>query len=186
MTNPFVLSQCLISMGIIAWIWFWLCGSLRRDNFRADIRRLRDGLFDYMLDQKYDFGTPAYRETRDFLNTILRLNRSLTPSKFTLALFLAMTEYGNRRGSADEFNGLEGGSLKDKLYAVRSKAVERVIHFVYLEGIFGLLFGRLVLRLVFNRIVVNTTDVLIPAAQILSYRANRGQGKDSGLVAVCK
>ncbi len=49
--NYYEITSCFVSLAIIAFVWRNGFAVLRRDNFRSDIRRIRDGLFDYVEEQ---------------------------------------------------------------------------------------------------------------------------------------
>jgi hypothetical protein len=144
MTNNFALAQCLISLGMLSIIWFGLFRSLRRDNFRSDIRRIRDELFDFMWKNGQDFNAPAYRETRQMLNGMLRISNVLTPATFVIgALFASRCPPSPE--SKKRFQELPDGPLKQQLEKAQSLALRRLLTFVFCEGALGLLV-RLALR----------------------------------------
>ena len=144
--NEYVIFECAISIAIVAYVWFWQIASLRRDNFRSDIRRLRDNLFDFMWENGYDFSMPAYMETRQTLNGMLRLSNSLSVPKLFLILFFgaAIDRYHDRL--PDSLDKVKDTCLREKIKKVRHEAVKRMLHFVLLEGIPGVLF-RFIVRL---------------------------------------
>lgn len=149
MNYNFVVFNCLVSLGILAFIWFFLFARLRRDNFRSEIRRVRDGLFDFMWQNGYDFDTPAYRETRQMLNGILRLSNKLTPVSFLISIVsVAMQETcstGPRpSGTATTLDKVTDSRLKQELQKVQQEAIRKLLIFVYLQGLFGV-FVRLLL-----------------------------------------
>src|SRR6266404_748144 len=93
MVYNFAILECLISLWLAAIIWFYFFGKLRRDNFRTRIRRIRDGLVDYMWKNGCDFNAPAYRQTRQMFNGIIRLSNSLTPIAYLVSIiFVALHE----------------------------------------------------------------------------------------------
>src|SRR5713226_402762 len=135
MNYNFEFSQILVSLAIIAAIWFGLFGYLRRDGFRSRIRNLRDDLFDFMWQNGHSFETPAYQETRQSLNGILRISNRLGPVSFII--FLAFcSEYDD--GQKCELDDVKPESLKRKIQETHNRAVRELLLFVYLGGIFGL------------------------------------------------
>jgi len=149
--NHFVIAQCLISLWIIALVWFKLFGSLRRDEYRADIRRLRDSLFDFMWKSGFDFRTPAYVQARDHLNNMIRASNYLTPSLvFVAALCVARSKRQEESELQKAIDALDDGPLKDKLTTTHDLAIHRMLRFIFLEGTLG----------VFLRIVVYTLYTL--------------------------
>src|SRR5713226_3094274 len=135
MNYNFEFSQILVSLAIIAAIWFGVFGYLRRDGFRSRIRNLRDDLFDFMWQNGHSFQTPAYQETRQSLNGILRISNKLGPASFLI--FLAFcSEYEDDHKC--ELDDVRPESLKRKIKETRNLAVRELILFVYLGGVFGL------------------------------------------------
>src|SRR5437879_4753849 len=84
----FAIFECLVSIGIVAFVWFFLVARSRRDNFRCTIRRIRDRLFDFMWEHGYDYSTPAYRKTRQTLNGLIRISNELAPIGFLVSFIL--------------------------------------------------------------------------------------------------
>ncbi len=152
MNYNFVVLNCLVSLGILAFIWFHLFARLRRDNFRSEIRKIRDGLFDFMWENGYSFDTPAYSETRQMLNGILRLSNKLTPVSFLVSIiFVAMQETQSIEPQLDEDDdGLDkvtDSKLKNELQRARREATKKLLVFIYLQGLFGIFIRLLVLFL---------------------------------------
>ena len=111
-----------------------LTSTLRRDNFRADIRRIRDGLFDYMWQNGCSYDTPAYIQTRQTLNGILRLSNTLSIPRFLIITrFLAGQ---NRRHDElhESLMRVENDQLRAKLERAMMDAATRMLQFVFLEG----------------------------------------------------
>lgn len=90
MKYNFIVFECLVGLGVLAFVWFYLFARLRRDDFRSEIRRLRDGLFDFMWENGYSFNEPAYRETRQMLNGIIRLGNTLSPLSLFAAIYIGI------------------------------------------------------------------------------------------------
>lgn len=138
MSEAFFLTTCVFSLAPLAAIWFGPMAALRRDNFRADIRKIRDELFDFMWQNGYSYEEQAYRDTRQVLNGMLRASNWLTPSRFFMGMFyLAWYKVESRERRIDY--GRCPPQLKEALERASSAALERMIKFLYREGLFGLL-----------------------------------------------
>jgi hypothetical protein len=132
--NAFVLSQCCVSLAILGAACTLGYAKLRRDNFRSEMRRLRDGLFDFMWQHGYSFDTPAYRDTRQLLNGIIRISGKLAPMSFLVAVSFATRSHSRSPAygrPADE-------ALARELERVRHVAADALLRFVFLGGLFGL------------------------------------------------
>lgn len=127
MTDPTILTTCAVSLVSLAWLWFVPLASLRRDNYRADIRRLRDGLFDYMYRNDCDYSIPAYVETRKMLNGLLRLSNKVNILNFTVA-YICVKDVDGPGITRTR------GSLQKEIDRVRREAIKRTLHFIFLEG----------------------------------------------------
>lgn len=172
MNLNFVVLECLIGVGIIAFAWFFLFANLRRDNFRSEIRLLRDGLFDFMWKNGYSFETPAYRETRQLLNGILRISNKLGPISFVVNFALVAAERDER--TRREFPRCEDDRLQSELVRIRNEASKMTVRFVFFQGIFGLFVRSLatVLRAVhytfrFKQWMVRMTEGLMDFAHFM-------------------
>lgn len=130
-----VFSQLVVSILILAFLWFRVFPSLRRDNFRSDIRKLRDSLFDYMWENGHAFDNMAYCETRLILNGILRMSNSITAIKF---FALVVLHRNDSRAVEDPLEQMADCDLKRQIETVRAQAVARLLHFLFLEGTTGL------------------------------------------------
>lgn len=160
--NETVLTQMAISVSILAILWFWAFASIRRDNFRSDIRRLRDGLFDYMWENGHSFDTAAYQETRLMLNGMLRLSNSMSAIKFFG--FVVLHRHHRDREVGDLLARMPNGELKKEIERVRIHAVARLLHFLFLEGTTGLAI----------RGVLFTAKVVKRANVVKSWATNQG------------
>ncbi len=145
MMDEYVIIECAISLGVLAYVLFWQIARLRRDNFRADIRRLRDDLFDFMWENGYDFSTPAYVEARQTLNGMLRISNSLSIPKLLLILFFGDALDRHQSRLPDSLGTLKDPCLRGKIEKVRYKAVNTMLRFVFRKGIFGVLLSLIVL-----------------------------------------
>src|SRR5437762_12932113 len=87
MTSAYLITTIVVSLTAIVALWLGPLTSLRRDNFRSDIRRIREDLFDFMLENGFSFEVKAYRDTRQFLNGMLRASNWLSLRNLLLAFF---------------------------------------------------------------------------------------------------
>jgi len=136
--DSYVVLECAISLAALAYVWFWQFGRLRRDNFRSDIRRLRDGLFDFIWENGYSYDMPAYQEIRQSLNGMLRLSNVLSPVKFFIA-YLCVRHRHWTEALRDSLDHVRDKRLRDKIREVRNGALKRMLEFLFLEGTTGLL-----------------------------------------------
>lgn len=84
MSDNFVLAQIWVSICALTSMYFFLVKRQRNDRFRSELRVIRDGLFDAMVERGFDLQCPAYRETRQILNGMIRLSNSTGPIRFIL------------------------------------------------------------------------------------------------------
>jgi hypothetical protein len=131
--NNFVLSQCLVSLAILA-IFVHLFGRLRRDEFRSHVRRLRDGLFDFMWKNGYDFDTPAYRQMRQLLNGIIRLSTVPMPLVFFL---VTARVYRDKALVPAKQAEADNSPLAEELRRVRREVTWAITWFLMFRGPLG-------------------------------------------------
>ncbi len=135
MTNAFVMSQVTLSLGgflLLAWNFH----KLRQDNYRSDIRRIRDGIFDSMIEGNYSFSTREYIETRQTLNGMLLMSGSMSNVKFLLIGFI----YSWFRESEQEPKASQiSPELSRILQVASASASRRMLTFFFLEGMTGLI-----------------------------------------------
>ncbi len=135
--NAYILTECVVSLAILTYVYFGLFCRLRRDEFRADIRRLRDELFDYMWKGGRDFDDPSYLGTRRVLNGMLRLSNRASALKFLVTLVVAVLI--ERRGETldNPIPEPEDQELRKELEKVQRLSLARFLRFVFLEGVTG-------------------------------------------------
>ncbi|HQU43220.1 MAG TPA: hypothetical protein PK867_10430, partial [Pirellulales bacterium] len=80
--NTYLLFETWVGLCALVVFYRLLFVPLRIDDFRGDIRTIRDDLFDFMWRNGYDFNEPAYVETRQTLNGLLRSARHLSLISF--------------------------------------------------------------------------------------------------------
>ncbi len=138
----FELAYCLVSFAIICFLWFRLFGSLHRDQFRSNIRKIRDSLFDYVWKHDLRFDTEAYQEVRCLLNGMLATSSRLTPARFIVALFLLPTEGDGLKSKKSAFeeslDRVSDSGFRKAIADARRQAVAELVHYIFLQGIFGL------------------------------------------------
>ncbi|HUT88325.1 MAG TPA: hypothetical protein VMY37_02415 [Thermoguttaceae bacterium] len=137
--NAYILTECVVSLAILAYVYFGLVCRLRRDEFRADIRRLRDELFDYMWKAGRDFGDPSYLGTRRILNGMLRLSNRASALKFVVTLVTTALIVRDGETLCDPIPEPEDPEFREKLERVRRLALARFLRFIFLEGLTGVL-----------------------------------------------
>lgn len=137
MTEPFLLTTCAIGIASLVALWVGPLSTLCRDNYRADIRRLRDDLFDFMWMNGYSFQTPAYLEVRQMLNGMLRWANVINLVNFTVSVWFVAR---NRPLDDSSANRLLDGCdprLRGKIESTLGEAVKRTLRYVLLEGTTG-------------------------------------------------
>jgi len=101
MNDPTILTTCVIGISVLLGLWFGPIATLRRDNYRSDIRALRDDLFDYMWQHGHAYDTSAYVQVRQTLNGMLRWSNVVDAAKFIASLcWVAKAREGQRGHSA--------------------------------------------------------------------------------------
>jgi hypothetical protein len=138
MNNAFALGQATVSLLFLAYVWIFLFGRMGRDAFRCDVRRLRDELFDFMVANGENFDAPAYRKARQMLNGVLRLSNHL--NVFTFIAIVVCHARLRRLGRLPDDPSRAPGSakLKHEIAQVRAKLSERLLIYVFLEGVTGI------------------------------------------------
>lgn len=173
MSEPFILTTTTVGIVVLMWLWFVPLAALRRDNYRADIRRLRDELFDFMWQNGYAFDTPAYSEARRIFNGMLRWSNFIDAIKLFVGIYFASKSNDVGSHLEDELKACEP-PLRENIERTLHRATSRTLHFIFLEGLTGI-----VVRLVraflksvgqltkIRRRIVNSTDSLIAEAYSL-------------------
>jgi hypothetical protein len=132
----FTLSYCLVSAAIFATACYFLRRQ-RLDDYRSDLRRVRDGLFDFMLAHGHAFDHPGYRETRQTLNGLIRYSDYLTPFTF-LSMALVFRKHGDLFGVSEKTERSHGDPVEVATSEAKKAAAVVTLHFVFLTGPFGL------------------------------------------------
>lgn len=134
MTSTYVLPQIVISLCVLLFI-ARLFARLRRERYRSRVRRLRDELFDWMVENGQDFQSPEYRDVRQTLNGMMRLSNTLGPMEFLI--LLARDSRTSNDPQSRDIRLMADSSLKRKLIQVEVAAVHSLLWFLYAEGTFG-------------------------------------------------
>lgn len=139
MTDQFAIAHCFASLVVAAYVWFVTLPSLRRDDLRSEVRRIRDGLFDFMWKNGFDFATPHYRDTRQLLNGIIRL----ASTNLSLATIFTEAVFAARRGALRPLLELlqerdSDDPLTLALQRAKVDATAAVTAYVLSSGAFGL------------------------------------------------
>jgi len=135
--NEYILTPIAISSGALIFIYaLYIRG--RREQFRSDIRRMRDALFDLMWQNGYSFADPGYRATREMLNGLLRMSNTLSLSQLLFMMYLYFR--WNLAGEAGQWNAKRSPNkqLDDKLEQIKKNAAARIVRFVFCEGFTGI------------------------------------------------
>lgn len=129
-------AHVLTHLSIAACTLFLLCvgpyRNLRRDDFRTDVRRIRDRLFDFMWKNGYDFQNPSYRRVRQMLNGMLRLSNTMTPLGYLVVMCLTHAR-AHKLMLIDE----PDRGLSEELNRAVQRASSRMIKFLFMEGLTG-------------------------------------------------
>src|SRR4030042_4139836 len=138
MIDQYVLFECVVSLVALAYLYSRCYIILRRDGFRADIRRVRDDLFDYMWKNGHDYSIQAYRDTRQTLNGLLRVSNLLS-APFFLVTLLHVRKHGLGARKSPNTEHVQDPALRQAIEEAMNKPVLRLLKFVFLEGLTGLL-----------------------------------------------
>jgi hypothetical protein len=133
--NEMILTQIAISLAALLFIKLWGFSAIRRDNFRSDIRALRDELFDFMWENKLQYDSSEYVETRQTLNGMMQISRTMTAGKFFVLCIL----HGMYDTPEMEKSVSSNPLLSKKVVQIKARAVHRMLTFLFLEGTFGFL-----------------------------------------------
>lgn len=137
MNNPFALSYLLVSLAALGFIYFVLCASLRREQFRCQVRRIRDDLFDFMWENEQNFEEPAYLKARETMNNVLLLSNKLSPTVVVMSVAAAILDL-RRNGMSLPNPLLPEGPLGDKIRQSYLALTWTLIEYSFLKGIPGL------------------------------------------------
>lgn len=138
MSPSIALAQSLVSVGIMLLIWTIPGGRLRRDSFRSRVRRIRDELFDFMIQHDYEFSLPAYCDTRQVLNGMIRCSNYFSVLTFFHSFWLGLRSYESESSVREHIDELQDERLKAALSSALNRATREMIGFIFLRSLFGL------------------------------------------------
>lgn len=139
MTSHLV-SQFLISAFLLGIIHSFSV-KLRREEFRSRLHKIRDDLFDFMVENGQDFSNQAYRDVRQTLNGLMRLSNTVGPVEF---LVMMTRCHSDEPSHTQKFiDAMPDSPLKDQLIRSRNQAVTAWVRYLFLEGPLGYCFGGL-------------------------------------------
>lgn len=136
MNNPFALSYVTISLVALGFIYFVLCASLRREQFRCQVRQIRDELFDFMWENGHDYQEPAYVKARETMNTFLALSNKLSPTILVMSLVYAVFNIRRNKTSQPD-RPLPDGPLGDRIRQSYVTLTLTLLEYSFLKGIPG-------------------------------------------------
>lgn len=139
MINNFVLFECILSLCMLVFIWFFLFGRERRDDYRCAIRRLRNELFDFVQKNGGDFQNPAYVECRKYLHDLLRVSNDLSPLVLLAGVVLILRQRRSQGMNEEQKKeSVAQDPLSQRIREVRTQATLTTLHFLFLRGLLGL------------------------------------------------
>lgn len=156
-----LLSLLLSSLGLI-YLAFWGFRELRMDEFRQNVFRLRDELFDFAADGNIAFDHPAYKMLRSMMNGYIRFSHRGSLLHFvglTLSTYFTNRSYFVSRSFDMELKEATASlddETKAKLEEFREKTSLQLFQYLFLSSytkmtialliVIGLLIVTLLLR----------------------------------------
>jgi len=137
MNQGYIFAQCWVSFVFVLVIYCLVIRRQRAEWCRSQIRFIRDELFDFMRDQDFSFDSPAYRETRNIMNGLMRLTNTIGPFQF-IAMILCFHDEDGDQKTKREIDKLEDGPLKEKLSKASKRATNVFVEFLFLTGVSGI------------------------------------------------
>lgn len=130
--NGALLTQTVLGFVAIVLIWHFGIVRLRRDRLRSDIRAMRDDLFDFMWQNDRSFEDEQYQRARQTLNGMLVCSNYITP-----LMFLSLVYHNSKHDMPSRDLSQLDPALRNKIDSTMSQAVNRLNHFLFLEGVLG-------------------------------------------------
>lgn len=131
------LAQAVIGIVLLCFVVIRCYGQQRRDQFRCDIRQIRDNLFDVMHSTGRSYGDPGYQRTRKMLNGTLRLSNHLGIVWFFVVIWWVIKAENAGYQPTSGMDETQDGELRVKLAEVYKAVQLRLIQFLFLEGSVG-------------------------------------------------
>ena len=137
MTDLSVLPEVGFGLGIILLAWRYGFEPLRRDEFRSEIRHIRDDLFDFMWRHQLSYEDPAYQYARQCLNGMIYIGGALNPVSIIVAGYLMLRR--RRLGEVIASPRSENAMLQAEINRTMTKAAKALLTFLFLQGAFGMI-----------------------------------------------
>jgi hypothetical protein len=137
MNDPYVLPEVCISLGLIVVAWRYGFEPLRRDEFRCQIRRIRDDLFDFMWKNDLECRDTAYQDARAGLNAVIYMGGAFSPTSIIATIFLAIRRIHNEQAPAQTKKSTDP-MIQEAIDLANKRAVNALLTFLFLQGPFGL------------------------------------------------
>lgn len=134
----FELSQLAVTVAALIFVYFGPIRWRRQDDFRCEIRRIREELFDFMLENEIPFDNPAYVRTRYALNGLLRISGILSPVFFGISLYYRQLCRVNGHVLLMPEQLTANSALRDKILEVRHEASDCLQRHIFLQGFTGI------------------------------------------------
>lgn len=128
--------RSLMLLVLVIVFYMWPYQRMRAVSLERDLRTIRDDLWDYMNRCGRGFDDPAYLDMRLCFNGFIRLARNQRVGSWYVAgliigKWLSLPSVSTDFAVADK-------KLKQKLNEAESQMRRRVLKFLFLEGVFGL------------------------------------------------
>lgn len=137
MSHPYAIFEILVSLLVGFIVYRKIVVPMRRDTFRADIRRIRDRLFDYMWENNLPYDTAEYVRLRQRLNGLIRLSERLGPLFFLSIIVIYRHELDDHISVVSD---KVPEPLRSRLREAEEAAAKRLGQFVFNEGCMWLFF----------------------------------------------
>ena len=134
MMESYNIGQVCISLLALGAVYHFFIVPQRAESCRSEIGRVRDDLFDFMWKGGHDFSDPAYQETRQMMNGLLRLTSVVGPFYF-FAMIARCSSDQTRRPAID---ALPDDDFARFMRTASARSIKIFLRFLYLEGCLGM------------------------------------------------
>ena len=134
MNSGYELAQTWLSFVAIVVIYSFILRRQAAESCRAELRRIRDEFFDFMWQNGKDFSDVEYVESRQQINSMLRLTTMIGPVSFIVMMFRFMPVVASRTVKAER----EPSELKIHARKVSTQAIHCLVKYIFMTGILGL------------------------------------------------